>query len=209
MIKEPYFAEYVDHLEELSKVIKSTGEPLEGNLFYHHHADDLRWIYEPFRMKRIYFSAFCLRHDFMVEIGFNAGHSALLALTANPQLTYVAIDLFATQYSNLCFDYLKSVFKSRIIKVVGDSKHTVPDILHTVPQLAHNYTTWVIDGGHDNDVVLTDLANVIQVAKTKECILVDDFDYQPVTVAVNTALLKDQVKLVMSTANQVCLEVNK
>eukprot|EP00966_Prymnesium_polylepis_P302415 6986830-Prymnesium_polylepis.1 len=57
----------------------------------------------------------------MLEIGFNGGHSATLALIANPKLDYHAIDLCEHNYTRRCFQLLRFRFPGRVTLTCGDS----------------------------------------------------------------------------------------
>src|SRR5579863_672981 len=85
-------------LERIAALVRQSGEPLEGNIFYadlaDHYADqppdrDLaparRNVWRAVRFK-----------ERLLEVGVNAGHSALLALSANPRLEYYGVDIMGT-----------------------------------------------------------------------------------------------------------------
>ena len=57
----------------------------------------------------------------MLEVGFNAGHSATLALIANPTLEYHALDLCQHNYTRRCFQLLMFRFPGRVSLTCGDS----------------------------------------------------------------------------------------
>lgn len=56
------------------------------------------------------------------EVGFNAGHSAAVWLTANPQARLVAFDLFLSKPSQTNLRLLKSRFPGRITARSGDAR---------------------------------------------------------------------------------------
>jgi hypothetical protein len=59
-----------------------------------------------YRYKRPNYLRYVTSGRCLLEIGFNAGHSALLALTANQYLTYTGIDICKYKYTRASFDYL-------------------------------------------------------------------------------------------------------
>ncbi len=76
-------AQFLDHLRHLNEIASGTGEPLEGNLCYFHCQQDFKYSPpDPRRGERreTFLRALAGRSR-LLEIGFNAGHSTLLALT--------------------------------------------------------------------------------------------------------------------------------
>ena len=172
--QEVFFDEYKPHLDELLKIVKAQGEPLEGNIFYTHHmqnpGDVLVKNYLP---KRLSLAAFAMAHNNIMEIGFNAGFSALLMLTANPNLHLVYVDICEHSYTLPCYDYLYSVFGNRIQLVQGDSTKVLVNALTIYPQI----TGYIIDGGHSLPVAEQDLQNVLQYANKNAVLCFDDSDF--------------------------------
>jgi len=107
-----------------------------------------------------------------MEIGFNAGHSALLMLTANPSLKLTYIDICVHRYTTLCFEYLRSIFGDRINLINGNSLLAFP----LLKSQANDFDFYIIDGGHGIDVAETDMYNVIKYGRKGSIILFDDSD---------------------------------
>lgn len=132
------------HVSNLEKIIISCGEKLEGNCFYEHHTlkkNDL------FKNKQSNIMNMAKKGNDIMEIGFNAGHSCLLMLMANPNCKITAIDICEHKYVTPCFKYLNEKFNNRVTLITGDS-HTVLSKLHeTFPQL--KFDVIHIDGNHD------------------------------------------------------------
>ena len=167
---EPCLDEYAAHLTALNKIVIASGDPMEGNLFHFNlETPDLRAPDPRYRYKRFNFAFACLAGRRLLEVGFNAGHSAMLALTCNPELTYVGVDLARHRYTAACFDYLKSVFGSRISLIPGDSRETLPAI-----ENLETFDLFHVDGGHDFDVVVEDLRNIAAGARPGSRIVIDD-----------------------------------
>lgn len=177
---------YLPHLQELLKIIKAVGEPLEGNIFYQHlHPNPDEHLLDQFLPKRAALAMFAMAHNNMVEIGFNAGFSALLMLTANPNLKLTSVDICEHKYTEPCFDYLASVFPGRITLVKGDSTQVLEDVLQNDKAL----TGYIIDGGHGLGVAETDLRNVIQYANKNAVLCFDDSDFVELRLLLNAYMM--------------------
>lgn len=177
---------YLPHLQELLKIIKAVGEPLEGNIFYQHlDPNPKEQLLEQFLPKRAALAMFAMAHNNIVEIGFNAGFSALLMLTANPNLKLTSVDICEHKYTEPCFDYLASVFPGRITLVKGDSTQVLADVLQNDKAL----TGYIIDGGHGLSVAETDLRNVIQYANNNAVLCFDDSDFVELRLLLNAYMM--------------------
>jgi hypothetical protein len=166
---EPFFEEYRNILEELHRVAMSTGEEIEGSLFNAHMVREMPLTpLEVYRYKRRNYVKYVASGSRLLEVGFNAGHSALLALTANPYLTYTGVDIGKYRYTHLCYEFLKKKFGSRINVFMGDSRELLPRVESGSFDLIH------IDGGHSAAVSHADLASLIKIASINSHILFDD-----------------------------------
>ncbi len=107
----------------------------------------------------------------VLEIGFNAGLSAVAFLTASPQVHLTSLDLAAHGYTEPCAAHLALLFGDRFRFVAGDS--TV-----TVPQLAagdgSRFDLVLVDGGHDEATCRADILNSRLVAASGALVVVDD-----------------------------------
>ena len=106
----------------------------------------------------------------ILEIGFNAGHSALLYLVSNPYSKIHFFDLGEHAYSRGCFEYLSSQFPGRMSVTWGDSTVTVPAHPASLFDLIH------IDGGHSRYVAESDFYNCRPYANESTYLIVDDYD---------------------------------
>ena len=173
---EPFYNEYKEILFEINSIVKSQKFPIEGNLFYLDQDKDLSNLYEPFLVKRRNLTIFSTLCDVIVEIGFNAGHSALLALTTNEKLLYRGVDINDHQYVIPCYQCLKNHFQNRISLSFGESKFVVPNIKKIYPELNTLKVGWIIDGSHDPKDVIIDIHNVLAQANKNDLIMFDDAD---------------------------------
>lgn len=170
---DPFAEEIRPHIEKLYEIAFSYGDEVEGSLFNLDKATrDMTQVPEPkMLVKRRNYVFYVSQGRRLLEVGFNAGHSALLALTANPDLRYTAVDIGGHDYTKPCFDYLKTIFGDRINLIIGNSLEVLPKL----PVLVHNdFDIWHIDGGHSYDVAEADLCNVLNMAKPGQTILFDD-----------------------------------
>jgi predicted O-methyltransferase YrrM len=120
----------------------------------------------------------------IMEIGFNAGHSALLFLAITPPETkVVSFDLGEYAYVFAAKRYIDTVFPGRHTLVTGDSTITIPkyeeQVAHrmknplTAPPLRFDFI--FIDGGHQDDVPMKDILHSQRlVAGNHTIVAVDD-----------------------------------
>jgi predicted O-methyltransferase YrrM len=170
---DPFSSELQPHVDKLYEIAFSHGATVEGSLFNIDNATrEQTQVPEPLMLvKRRNYVFYALQGRRILEVGFNAGHSALLGLISNPSLRYTAVDLGQHAYTKPCFDYLKSIFGDRIDLILGNSLEVLPKL----PVLVHNdFDLWHIDGGHSYDVAEADLCNVLNMAKPGQTILFDD-----------------------------------
>lgn len=169
---EPFYDQYKDTLEELNKCVRTFDIRLCGNLFY--ARNDISKMVELFLEKRKDFCDLAMNSDCIVEIGFNAGHSALLGLTANNDLFYRSVDIGSYVYTDPCYQILKDKFGDRIKLTIGDSLDVVPRIKEIYPEIEGQKVGWFIDGNHTYNHCKKDLDNVLLFAKDDELIFIDD-----------------------------------
>ena len=125
----------------------------------------------------------------IMEIGFNAGHSALLFLAITPPETkVVSFDLGEYAYVFAAKRYIDSVFPGRHTLVTGDSTVTIPkyeeQVAHrmkdpnTAPPL--QFDLIFIDGGHQNDIPMKDILNSQRLARDgRTVVAIDDISRDP------------------------------
>jgi Methyltransferase domain len=180
---EPGFDEYREHISNLTRIINKVVGPspeqwqkLEGNLFYEGGVFPVPEAPLPmYRRKRQNFAVYVSSGTKLLEIGFNAGHSAMLALTTNRRLHYVGIDIGVHAYTVPCFDYLHSVFGERVNLLIGDSREVLPRLSK---QSAWDFDLFHIDGSHGFASAESDLCNILNIAKRADVILFDDVDFK-------------------------------
>jgi hypothetical protein len=154
-----------ERLERLNGVVVATGEALEGNIFYPDLdpsfaesppaaalAPARRNVWRAVRFK-----------ERVLEVGVNAGHSALLALSANPKLQYYGVDILDHGYTVECVDFLKGEFPGRVHLFPGDSRDVLPWLSERADEMA--FDLYCIDGGHTDEVCLSDMTHCVRMAQ--------------------------------------------
>ncbi|MBV8593821.1 MAG: class I SAM-dependent methyltransferase [Caulobacteraceae bacterium] len=98
----------------------------------------------------------------MLEVGVNAGHSALLALSCTPTLQYCGVDILDHAYTTECVDYLKGEFPGRMHLYPGDSRDVLPWL---ADRAETDFDLIAIDGGHTSEVCLSDMTNAVRMSE--------------------------------------------
>jgi len=194
--------------EVLNNLIIASGQQLvEGSLFFY-GAHDISFN-EEFIHKQVNLFNLAKDADYILEIGFNAGHSTALMLLANPHSKILHFDLAEHAYGKRCYEYLKSVFgPHRFIDfVAGDSTQTVPAYINTPNTPLEIYTRKYInktefkgfdllhiDGGHSDNVARSDIIHTAQYAYPKHNTMVfDDTNYDNLQRIVDEAIASNLV----------------
>jgi hypothetical protein len=162
---ELYSEDFVKRIKALNGLVQTSGEVLEGGIFYWDRdsqfaenmpAADLaparRNLWRATRFKKS-----------MIEIGVNAGHSALLALSANPDLIYYGVDIHYHKYTIECINYLAKEFPGRVHNFAGDSREVLPYLADHRADL--DFDIFHVDGGHTSEICRADVGNCIRLAR--------------------------------------------
>jgi hypothetical protein len=103
------------------------------------------------------------------EIGFNAGLTSHAFLQANPRALVWSFDLFVHTYVPKAKWYIDEQFPGRHTLICGDSRISVPSLN---PFLVFDLV--LIDGSHDYDVVVQDIANMRRHSGSNTIVVMDD-----------------------------------
>ncbi len=173
---ENFDLEFIALLAEMNLAVAEAAEPVEGNLFYEHHTADFPHssIIERFAVKRANLLAACYGRGKVLEIGVNAGHSALLMLYHNPKLHYVGVDICEHQYTRKAMEFLQKKFPDRVEFLVGDSIEVLPEIAANRPDLRFDVVH--VDGLHTVYHCTTDTHNSLALCSPFAWVIVDDTD---------------------------------
>lgn len=121
------------------------------------------------------------------EVGFNAGHSAAVFLTANPSAHYVGFDLGTLGWSAAQRSLVNTMFPGRIEHIIGSSFQTVPRYHQQHP--AFSCDLWSVDGDHGPDAA-KDFAAARAMATRGGLVLADDHTASfPAVVAIWQSLV--------------------
>lgn len=108
----------------------------------------------------------------VMEIGFNAGHSAEIFLKNNKDLTLTSFDLGQHVYVSAGKEYIDTTFPTRHTLILGDSRITVPHYHAQNPTTKFDFI--FIDGGHEYDIAKTDMQNCVYLAHPDTIVALDD-----------------------------------
>ncbi len=108
----------------------------------------------------------------VMEIGFNAGHSAEVFLKNNNNLRLVSFDLGEQNYATPAKDYIDENYPNRHELIIGDSTVTVPIYLENNKDAKFDFI--FIDGGKDYEIVNADIENCFHFAHKDTIVAVND-----------------------------------
>jgi len=161
---EIYSDRFIRRIKALNSFVKDSGEILEGGIFYwdrdSQYEDNLpaaslaaarRNLWRATRFK-----------NSLLEIGVNAGHSALLALSANRTLIYYGVDINSHNYTSQCVRYLMEEFPGRVHYYPGDSREVLPYLATHRSEL--DFDVFHVDGGHTTEICRADISNCLRLA---------------------------------------------
>lgn len=186
------------HLANLELIIVSSGQSLEGNSFYVHNT---LHRYDELLTKQVnLFWQGKQASSRICEIGFNAGHSALLMLVgreASP-IDFTIFDIGSHKYTRPTLEYMKVQFPhARMEYIEGDSTVTMSAWIAENSQNVHSYDLVHVDGGHSEHCIRNDLQNAIILVKPGGIVIVDD---------TNVSYINDYVNSYI--ASGMCVEVD-
>lgn len=170
-------------IAQIDQTVRDLGEHLEGNICYHHHLSGSREWTKELAQKRRAWQTVINTVTNCVEIGVNAGHSAVLALSANPALRYWGIDPCSHSYTLPCWQLIRAEYGDRAQLIQGHSPEALD---HLPPQRGRGL--WSIDGDHSQLGASRDIARVTELARPGDLLWIDDVDAKTVRRAVKQSI---------------------
>ena len=107
----------------------------------------------------------------IMEIGFNAGHSAETFLSSNKNINLTSFDIGEKDYLKHGKEYIDKTYPKRHKIIIGDSLITVPEFSKNNDQ---KFDIIFIDGGHEYNVAHGDILNCKNLAHGKTIVILDD-----------------------------------
>jgi hypothetical protein len=164
-------------LAELQKVIDEAAggrEHVIGNIAWHAPQTHYYW----YRARDPQIKVMC-------EIGYGAGHTAVMLLSANAHSKLVVFDLFPAKYDPALemngrqhlfqppsIKYVENKWPGRMTMVAGDSTETIPKF--TLDNPGYKCDLISIDGSHAQPNVYKDIMNMRKLAHKDTVVLLDD-----------------------------------
>ncbi len=111
----------------------------------------------------------------IMEIGFNAGHSAETLLSANPTAHLTSFDIGRVKAMQYGKEYIDATYPGRHTLILGDSTQTVMQFKLDNPN--KRFDVIFIDGGHTYNVAKPDIVQSSSLAHSDTIVIVDDVMY--------------------------------
>lgn len=112
----------------------------------------------------------------VMEIGFNAGHSADTFLKSNKNITLISFDIATHPYVDTGKTYIDKKYPGRHTLIKGDSRTTILDYYQQNPE--QKFDLIFIDGGHYENIPQSDLANCRLFADKNTIVAMNDVKYK-------------------------------
>jgi hypothetical protein len=176
-------------LKDIEKIIVDLNVSLEGNSFYVHQTLQL---YHALYTKQLnLFWCGMQANTKICEIGFNAGHSAMLFLMGRDKtpIDFTIFDIGHHSYTKPCITYLKDKFPHVAFEYIeGDSALTMPR--WTTQDNVNTYDLIHVDGGHSEYCISHDINNADILIRKGGIIIIDDTNMNHINVHVDRMILE-------------------
>lgn len=111
----------------------------------------------------------------ILEIGFNAGHSAATFLSASSKVKVTSFDIGIHDYLKTGKKFIDRKFPNRHTLILGNSLETIPQFHKDNPTM--KFDLLFIDGNHEYEFAIGDLNNCKLLAHKKSYVILDDTTY--------------------------------
>lgn len=108
----------------------------------------------------------------VLEIGFNAGHSADIFLKNNPNIHLTSFDLNMRPCVTYGKKYIDMTYPGRHTLIIGDSTLKIPEFVNLHSN--EKFDLIFVDGGHDYITAALDLFNCKKLADENTIVMMDD-----------------------------------
>ena len=180
------------HIQNITNILKSIGERVEGNLVCDIHPDN--WTYSKNINKINNLQFVCKDKKKIIEIGVNACHSLIIMLLENPNAEYLLFDLNNHKYTEPIINYVKNAFPNTKINIIfGDSVETVSKYIMDNPDEIETYDFIHIDGGHLEEVFSKDYCNSKKLINKTGVIIFNDYDYTAIYNFIQQKIIQNEI----------------
>jgi len=151
---------------------------VEGNIIYQHPLKFKTASFHPdYFDKRMNLWILAQIKSNILEIGFNAGHSALIMLLANNTAKFICFDICYHDYVKPCFEILNKHFP-QIKLCYGDSQYNLPAFIKENPN--NKFDLIHIDGSHELEIISSDYESAKKLSDSNTIIIFDDATAKPI-----------------------------
>lgn len=170
---EQWSAYGLETIARLNEAVCESGQPLVGNYCYFHLQPVSRGLPpDPLRrLKRDVLRQAAAHPRTGLEIGFNAGHSAVVMLDANPRLHLTIIDGGAHRYTRPCAAIVAERYPGRLRMLWGPSRAVTA---HLVRARDTDFQFIHIDGSHSVRDATADIVFALRHGGPGCVVVVDD-----------------------------------